>query len=81
MSLMFGFIFILGRTRSQWNGWPSGNLSARHAIMNTGKGKFGTYNSENRAVVVKQRDDSVLFFGETLDSKLRKPGKMLRSKM
>lgn len=32
-------------------------------------------------VVVKQRDDSVLFFGETLDSKLRKPGKMFRSKM
>lgn len=49
--------------------------------MNKGKGKFGTYNSENRAVVVKQRDDSVLFFGETLDSKLRKPGKMFRSKM
>lgn len=59
VSLMFAFLFILGRTWSQWDGWPSGKLSARHAVMGTGK--FGIYNSEDRAQWQYSKNDTTVF--------------------
>ena len=50
---MLAFMFILGRTWCQWNGWPSGKLSERHAV--TGKRKFGIYNIEDRVGSVQKK--------------------------
>ena len=50
---MLAFMFILGRTWCQRNGWPSGKLSKRHEIMSTRK--FGIYNSDDRVSSVQKK--------------------------
>jgi len=58
---MFAVFFVLGRTWRKWDGWTSGKLFARNAVMDEGTGKFGVYDSEDRAGCIPERDDSFAF--------------------
>jgi len=55
------FFFVLGRTWRKWDGWTSGKLFARNAVMDEGTGKFGVYDSEDRAGCIPKTDDSFAF--------------------
>lgn len=51
---MFAVFFVLGRTWRKWDGWTPGKLFERNAVMDEGTGKFGVYDSEDRAAFQKE---------------------------
>ena len=64
------FLFILGKTWSEWDGRPSGKLSARLAVMR--RDKFGFISVKIGLAVFRKRRDSfrVLFLGKILNSRI-----------
>ena len=63
---MLAFMFILGRTWCQWNGWPSGKLSERHAVMGKVNLVFITLKIELAVFRKRHHSFRVLFLSETL---------------